>query len=223
MWGSKASAGSEGTKGNSIESDELKGTIHTLGSSHDGVMSGTSSTLDVTNNDDAKSLFSVYVGHECSDNMSILTDGFDDLDLRGGRAAPQIRGEPMIANSLFTFRRAVERDEGNCMWRETTLQAKLWLSSSGIREDDDDEFKEELMSDLVKRLQEMAKSKTSGVLRFSKEVREAMKEGEKRIVFTLPQLKNTNFTKEEFGRMKASDVLGMVRDQPVLVDLLFVE
>ena len=213
MWGSSKDSNSAG-------SDEMRNnpTITTVASS-----AGDRSLPNLVSDDDtatgAKSLFSVYVGHESSDNMSLLSDDFHDMDFGGGRAAPQVREESMLANSLFTFRRAVEDDEGSCMWRETTLQAKAGLPSSSGSKPDDDHVNEELMSDLVKRLQEMAKSKASAVLRFPMAERVAIRDGEKRIVFVLPQLKNTKFTKEEFGRMTAFDVLSMLRDRPVLVDI----
>jgi hypothetical protein len=239
MWGGVArsaethesSSGSGGSKSRGSKGskeEESKGS---------GILYGTPSMSNHLNSD-AKSLFSVYVGND--DNVSILTDDFHDLDMnqrqQQQQQQQQQRKQQMVpsgsTNALFTFRRTIQNNEDETSTRETTLQAKL--AQPICNEDDSSSSsegqqpkkrrnqkytKEEIMSDLVKRLQEMAKTKASGVLRFPKEERIAIKDGEKRIVFVLPQLNHAKFSKEDFGHMKAGEVLGLVPDRPVIVDI----
>ena len=193
----------------------------------------------------AKSLFSLYIGNDL-DNVSLLTDDFRDTQLDTEIGKPlsgfqdglpddlrnleittdssedeELNSSSRSNNSLFTFRRTVMDDDGEVRTRETTLQARVSStlqpesgSSSGTDETG------ELMSDLVKRLQGLAKSKESGVLRFPKEDRIAIKDGEKRIIFVLPQVNHAKFSKDEFGRMKSSNVLAIVRERPVIVEII---
>lgn len=233
MWGSGAAKSAESAESSSGSGGDSKSKGSKSSKEEQG--SGTSSTTPFMtnhlNNSDAKSLFSVYVSPD--DNVSILTDDFHDLDMNQNRHQRKNGGHHHLCvapsqNALFTFRRQVySDDEGST--RETTLQAKLAQpiykeessssSSSSSAPKKTKYTKEESMSDLVKRLQEMAKTKASGVLRFPKEERLAIKDGDKRIVFCLPQLNNAKFSKEEFGQMKAGEVLGLVPDRPVLVDI----
>lgn len=160
---------------------------------------------------DAKSLFSVYVEQDAgNDNVSNLTEDFHNFSLHSRRGSNESEA---ANNSLITFRRKVEDEDGESCWRETTLQARI--TSPAVESEEE----EELMLNLVKRLQEMTKSKASSVLRFPRKDRIAIQEGERRVVFVLPQMSHTKFSKEEFGSMTSKSMLGLISTRPLLVDI----
>jgi hypothetical protein len=239
MWNrsSGGSAGRTGTPGTTNTSEEIDEEY------------GRSQHASDDQTQAAKSLFSLYIGNDL-DNVSLLTDDFHDTQLDTEKGKPlsgfqdglpddlpddlrnleittdssedeELNSSSRSNNSLFTFRRTVMDDDGEVRTRETTLQARVSSTlqpESGSSSATDET--EELMSDLVKRLQGLAKSKESGVLRFPKEDRIAIKDGEKRIIFVLPQVNHAKFSKEEFGRMKSSNVLEIVRERPVIVEII---
>lgn len=161
---------------------------------------------------DAKSLFSVYVEEDAgNDDISNLTEDFHNVSMHKRRGSNEC--EVAANNSLITFRRKAEDEDGEPCWRETTLQARITTAV------ENKEKKEELMLNLVKRLQEMNKSKASSVLRFPTKDRIAIQEGERRVVFVLPQMSHTSFSKEEFGSMTSKSMLGLISTRPLLVDI----
>jgi hypothetical protein len=114
-------------------------------------------------------------------------------------------------NVLFTFRRRDVRydsgdvGEGTCTIFETTLNARTCGPD------------EESMEDLVKRLQQ--KGRASGVLKFNRGLIQKIRDGEKEVVFVLVQVKGSKFSKEEFGRMMASEVVGLTHERPIVVEI----
>jgi hypothetical protein len=114
-------------------------------------------------------------------------------------------------NSLITFQRHVLGDDGEASMRETTLQA---VTENGS---------EESMGDIVKRLQKMAKTGDSGVLRFSPTELKEVQDGRKIIAFALPQLPRRIYQREEFGNIMASQVLRMTSDRPLLVEIQMID
>jgi hypothetical protein len=166
---------------------------------------------------------------ESVDDMSLLTDDFRTMfhqEKKYGIGEPRFEeGTPHIIletssmpssnqpslsedlssgsrrdhNNLLTFQRHV-RDG---VVRETTLQANC------------DEG--ETMMDLVTRLQ---KSKVTQVLTFTKEDAADIAKGAKKVVFSLSQLHNVKFSKEEFGMMKAAEILGLTTVRPVIINIM---
>ena len=115
-------------------------------------------------------------------------------------------------NALFTFRRRdvryeddCEVGEGTCTIFETTLNARTCGPD------------EESMEALVKRLQQ--KGRASGVLKFNRGLIQKIRAGEKEVVFVLVQVKGAKFSKEEFGRMMASEVAGLTQERPIVVEI----
>lgn len=143
------------------------------------------------------------------------TDLFDIADDgSGGWLTFSMEEEPKRQpelNALFTFRRRDVRydggevGEGTCTIFETTLNAR----TSGPDE--------ESMEDLVKRLQQ--KGRASGVLKFNRGLIQQIRDGEKEVVFVLVQVKGSKFSKEEFGRMMASEVIGLTHERPIVVEI----
>jgi hypothetical protein len=117
-----------------------------------------------------------------------------------------------ITSALFTFQRrnggsasgggSADDDSTMC---ETTLNAKI------VGND------EESIEDVVKRLQQ--KGASSGVLKFDKSEIRQIKAGEKEIVFVLVQVNGAKFSKDEFGRMMASEVAGLTQQRPILIEI----
>jgi hypothetical protein len=105
------------------------------------------------------------------------------------------------SNKLFTF----QRNFGGGVLRETTIQAN--------RNPED----EETMAAVVKRLQ---KSAGSQVLTFTTEDVKAISEGTKKVIFSMKQLNNVTFAKEEFGKLTADEVLELTNERPVLIELM---
>mmetsp|Transcript_19099 Transcript_19099/g.44501 ORF Transcript_19099/g.44501 Transcript_19099/m.44501 type:complete len:301 (-) Transcript_19099:255-1157(-) len=107
-------------------------------------------------------------------------------------------------NALFTFQR--KRNDG---------ESKIFSTSLNAKAHGDDE---ESMQDLVKRIQKMGSA--SGVLKFEKAEIEEIKSGDKQVIFSLVQVNGAKFNKEEFGKMKASEVLSMTTERPILIEIL---
>lgn len=108
-------------------------------------------------------------------------------------------------NSLVTFQRVSSTGEVY----ETTLNAK----ASGQRED--------TMANLIRRLQQ--RGDQSGVLMFEANDVEAIQRGAKQIVFSLVQVSKAAIGKEEFGCLKASYVLHLTQERPILVEIQVVD
>lgn len=102
--------------------------------------------------------------------------------------------------ALFHFRR---KESDGRLLAESTLKAQI----------------DECMSDLVKRLQRDNERGASGVLTFTKREAAGLKSGQRRIVFSLKHAKGARFTKEEFGRMQANEILWMTKVRPLVVDI----
>lgn len=107
-------------------------------------------------------------------------------------------------NNLLTFR----RNFGGGIVRETTIQANRNLAGGN--------GENETMAQVVKRLQ-----KTSGsqVLTFTKDDAKAIGGGSKKILFSLVQLENVIFPKEDFGKMMATEVLRLTFERPLLIEI----
>eukprot|EP00540_Astrosyne_radiata_P007171 CAMPEP_0116849582 /NCGR_PEP_ID=MMETSP0418-20121206/15657_1 /TAXON_ID=1158023 /ORGANISM="Astrosyne radiata, Strain 13vi08-1A" /LENGTH=453 /DNA_ID=CAMNT_0004481329 /DNA_START=52 /DNA_END=1412 /DNA_ORIENTATION=+ len=111
-------------------------------------------------------------------------------------------GESGDKSSLFVFRRKNKEGKVEC---ETTLPSK---------------DPEETMADLVRQLQgHRAQANNGGILNFPKREVSALKTGERRIVFVLKQVRGAKFGKDEFGTMRANEVLMLTKQRPVIVDI----
>ena len=75
----------------------------------------------------------------------------------------------------------------------------------------------ESMEDIVKRLQQ--KGASSGVLKFSRTLIQQIRAGEKDVVFVLVQVNGAKFSKDEFGRMMASEVVGLTQERPIIIEI----
>lgn len=157
------------------------------------------------------------------DDMSLMTDDFHrrrserGLGSCGGAKAKPLKEQeeesypPRInaeQNVLFTFQRrgrlTSEASSAESVY-ETTLNAKTAGSE------------EESMEEIVKRLQQ--KGSSSGVLKFDKSEIRQIKSGYKDIVFVLVQVNGAKFSKDEFGRMMASEVAGLTPSRPILIEI----
>lgn len=125
---------------------------------------------------------------------------------------PQPLQQRQEHNALFTFQRrhypsgdSASRTSEDGVLFETTLNAK----TSGQDE--------ESMEDIVKRLQQ--KGASSGVLKFSRTLIQQIRAGEKDVVFVLVQVNGAKFSKDEFGRMMASEVVGLTPERPIIIEI----
>lgn len=142
-----------------------------------------------------------------------LSDSGDDISDEANYLPLQPQSlQRQEQNALFTFQRrhypsgdSASRTSEDGVLFETTLNAK----TSG--ED------EESMEDIVKRLQQ--KGASSGVLKFSRTLIQQIRAGEKDVVFVLVQVNGAKFSKDEFGRMMASEVVGLTRERPIIVEI----
>ena len=111
--------------------------------------------------------------------------------------------------ALFIFRRKNKDGRVDC---EATLKSR--------------DPEEDTMADLVRRLQgQKGQASHGGLLTFSKREVGALKKGQRRIVFCLKQVKGAKFGRNEFGTMRAAEVLMLTRQatkqqQPtVIIDI----
>lgn len=102
-------------------------------------------------------------------------------------------------NDYLTFRRRIGRS-----LRETSVNADRM---------------DETMKDMVTRLQRDDHGGDK-VLRFSKDQAKAIMRGTKLIRFSIAQMPNVKFSKEEFGELTAAEVLELTSDRPVVLEIL---
>lgn len=124
----------------------------------------------------------------------VSTSGSSSSHPRRRRLMVRERG-----NDYLTFRRRVGR-----LLRETSVKADRM---------------DETMKDMVTRLQRDDHGGDK-VLRFSKDQAKAIMEGTKLIRFSIAQLPNVKFSKEEFGELTAAQVLELTSDRPVVLEIL---
>ena len=145
--------------------------------------------------------------------LADIDDDISDVSLIMGEQQQQeqeLQRRHQERNVLFTFRRRIVREsssagEGTSATFETTLNAK----TSGSEE--------ESMEDIVKRLQQ--KGASSGVLKFKRDLIEKIRAGQKDVVFVLTQVSGAKFSKDEFGRMMASEVASLTTERPILIEI----
>eukprot|EP00542_Grammatophora_oceanica_P015000 CAMPEP_0194036180 /NCGR_PEP_ID=MMETSP0009_2-20130614/8545_1 /TAXON_ID=210454 /ORGANISM="Grammatophora oceanica, Strain CCMP 410" /LENGTH=416 /DNA_ID=CAMNT_0038677813 /DNA_START=167 /DNA_END=1417 /DNA_ORIENTATION=- len=135
-------------------------------------------------------------------------------------------------NNLITFRRDAFEATLSATTRDLFREATESASHSSIsdrceREINGESYsdvasgssflsEDETMADLVRRLQ---KDRSSSVLKFASKDREKLLCGRAHLFFRLPQVNGAKFSKEMFGEMRASQVLQLTRERPILVDI----
>uniref|UniRef100_A0A7S1D1K2 Uncharacterized protein n=1 Tax=Cyclophora tenuis TaxID=216820 RepID=A0A7S1D1K2_CYCTE len=130
-----------------------------------------------------------------------------------------------LEKPYFTFRRRVSSN----LRFETTVEARVGQETIQQRQHPQPHVGRvgfggggggETMAQLVKRTLQKRKS---GILTFSPEELEAIQLQDARIVFVLTQIHGVALTENEFGTMKASDLLHFSSRRPIVIDVELVD